>query len=85
MHILTDKGHSSILHVQCFGVADCDTDHYRVFAKVRKTLSASTGGTYKFRMQRFFLKNLNGVEENSIVSKFPKDVQLQKTSTTTEK
>ena len=82
---MTDKGHSSIIHVQCFGVADYDTDHYHVFAKVRETLSACTGVTYKFRMQRFFLKKLNGVEKNRIGSKFPKDVQLQKTSTTTEK
>lgn len=35
VHILTDKRHSSILHVQCFGGADCATDHYRVVAKVR--------------------------------------------------
>jgi hypothetical protein len=85
VHILPDKRHSSILHVQCFGGADCDTDHYRVVAKVRGTLSASTGKTYRFRMQRFFLKKLKGVEENSIGSKFPTDVQLQKTSTTAGK
>ena len=81
VHILTDKRQSSIVHVQCFGGADCDTDHYRVVAKVREKLSASTGGTYKFRKQKFFRKKLNGVEENSIGSKFSTDVQLQKTST----
>jgi hypothetical protein len=84
VHTLTDKRHSSILHVQCFGGADCDTKHYRVVAEVKETFSASTGGTYKFRMQRFFLKKLNCVEENSMGSKFPTDVQIQKTSTTAE-
>jgi hypothetical protein len=28
------RGHSSILDVQLFGAADCDTDHYLVVAKL---------------------------------------------------
>jgi hypothetical protein len=36
-HILIDRRwHSSILHVQSFRAADCDTDHYLVVAKVRE-------------------------------------------------
>jgi hypothetical protein len=75
-HILTDKRHSSILHVQSFGGTYCDTDQYLAVAKVREILSASTGGTYKFLMQRFFLMKLNSVEEKKNGSKFPTDVQL---------
>lgn len=59
----------STLHVQSFGGADCDPDHYLVVAKLMETLSASTGETYQFLKQRLFLKKLNGVEDNSIGSK----------------
>jgi len=35
-HVLIDKRwHSSVLDMRNFGVADCDTDHYLVIAKVR--------------------------------------------------
>ena len=41
-HILTDRRwHSSILNVQSFGGADCDTDHYLVVAKVMERLAVS--------------------------------------------
>ena len=39
-HILIDRRwHSSILDVRRFGGADCDTDYYLVFAKVRERLA----------------------------------------------
>jgi len=39
-HILIDRRqHSSILDVQSFRGADCDTDHYLVVAKVRERLA----------------------------------------------
>ena len=39
-HILIDRRwHSSILDVQSFRKADCDTDHYLVFASVRERLA----------------------------------------------
>jgi endonuclease/exonuclease/phosphatase family metal-dependent hydrolase len=39
-HILIDKRrHSSVLDVQSFRAADCDTDHYLVVAKIRETSS----------------------------------------------
>jgi len=35
-HVLIHKRrHSNIVNVQSFGLADCDTDHYLVIAKVR--------------------------------------------------
>lgn len=76
VHILIDKRQSSVLHVQPFGGTHCDTDQYLEVAKVGEILSASTGGTYKYLMQRFFLMKLNGVEEKNIGSKFPTDVHL---------
>jgi len=39
-HILTDgRWHSSILDIQSFKGADCDSDHYLVVAKFRKRFS----------------------------------------------
>ena len=41
-HILIDRRrHSSIIDVRSFRVADCDTDHYLVFAKMRERLTVS--------------------------------------------
>jgi hypothetical protein len=41
-HVLIDRRwHSSILDVQSFRGADCDTDHYLVVAKVRERLAVS--------------------------------------------
>jgi hypothetical protein len=41
-HILIDRRwHSSVLDVRIFGGADCDTDHFLVFIKVRKRLALS--------------------------------------------
>jgi hypothetical protein len=42
VHVLLDRRqHSSILDVQCFRGADCDTDHYLVVAEVRERLAVS--------------------------------------------
>ena len=39
-HILIDRRrHSSIIDIQNFRGADCDTDHYLVVAKVRERLA----------------------------------------------
>jgi hypothetical protein len=41
-HILIDRRrHSSILDVESFGAADCDTDNYLVVAEVRERLAMS--------------------------------------------
>ena len=41
-HILIDRRwHLSILDLQSFRGADCDTDHYQVVAKVREKLAVS--------------------------------------------
>ncbi|PNF22162.1 hypothetical protein B7P43_G05764 [Cryptotermes secundus] len=62
-HILIERRrHSSILDVQSFRAADCDTDHYLVVAKVRERLAVSKQTTHRLHMERFNLKKLNEVE-----------------------
>jgi hypothetical protein len=56
------RRHSSILDVQLFRAADCDTDHYLVVAKVRERLAVSKQTRHRFHMERFSLKKLNKVE-----------------------
>jgi len=52
-HILTDrKWHSSVLDVQSFREADCDTDHYLLVAKVRERLAVSKQAAQKFDGER---------------------------------
>jgi hypothetical protein len=47
-YILIDRRwHSSILDVQLFWAADCDTDHYLVVAKVRERLAVSKLTTHR--------------------------------------
>ena len=48
-HILKDRRrHSSILDVQSYRGADCDTDHYLVVAKLRERLAVSKQAAQKF-------------------------------------
>jgi hypothetical protein len=62
-HILIDRRrHSSILDVQSFRAADCDTDHYLVVAKVRERLAVSKQTTHRVHMERFKLKKLKEVK-----------------------
>jgi hypothetical protein len=62
-HILIDRRrHSSILDIRSFRVADSDTAHYPVVAKVRERLAVSKQTTQRVHMERFNLKKLNEVE-----------------------
>jgi len=61
--ILRDgRWHSSILDVQRFRGADCDTDHYLVVPKVRERLAVSKQETQKLDGERFNLRKLNELE-----------------------
>jgi hypothetical protein len=62
-HILIDKRrHSSIVDVQSFRGANCDTDHCLVVAKVRERLAVRKQATQKFDTVRFNLRKLNYLE-----------------------
>ena len=56
------RWHSNVLDVQNFRGADCDTDHYLVFAKVRERLAVGKQAAQRFDMQRFNLRKLNEPE-----------------------
>jgi hypothetical protein len=59
-HILIDRRrHSSILDVQSFRGADCDTEHCLVVAKIRERLVVSKRPVNKMDMDRFNLKKLS--------------------------
>jgi len=51
--------HSSILDVQSFWAADCDTYHCLVITKVRERLAVSKQQAQKFNVERFNLRLLN--------------------------
>ena len=60
------RRHTSILDVQKFQGADCDTDHYLVVvAKLREKLDVRKQAAQKFDGERFNLRKLNelGVKE----------------------
>jgi len=62
-HMLIDKRwHSSILDVQSFRGADCDTVHSLVVAKVREILTISKQVAQKFYGERFNLRKLNELD-----------------------
>ena len=57
------RWHSSILDVYIVsGVAESDTDHYLVVAKVRESLAVNKETAQKFDGERFNLKKLNELE-----------------------
>jgi len=62
-HVLIDRRwHSSVLDVQSFTGADCDTDHYLVIAKVRERLAVGKQAAQRYDRQRFNLRKLNELE-----------------------
>jgi hypothetical protein len=68
--LIDRRQHSSILDVQLFGAADCDTDHYLVVAKIRERLAVSKQTMQRVYMERFNLKELNkieGIEQYQVV------------------
>ena len=60
--ILIDKRWPSILDVNGFRGADCDTDHYLVVAKVWERMAVSKQAAQKFEGERFNLRKLNELE-----------------------
>jgi hypothetical protein len=80
-HILIGRRwHSSILDVQLFRTADCDTDQYLVMTKVRERLAVSKQTVHRVHMEMFSLKKLNEVEvKSSILLKSQIILQLWKT------
>jgi hypothetical protein len=58
-HILVDRrGHLSVLDVQSFRAADCDTDRYPVVAKVRERLAVKEQRLHRFHMEGFNFEKL---------------------------
>jgi glycine betaine/choline ABC-type transport system substrate-binding protein len=57
--LIDRRQHSSILDIQSFRGADCDTDHYLVAAKVRERLAVSKRAAQKTDMERFNVKKVN--------------------------
>jgi len=57
-HIFIDRRwHLSMLDVRSFRGADCDTDHYLVFVKVKGRLAVSKQAEEKFDVERFNLRS----------------------------
>jgi hypothetical protein len=62
-HILVDRGrHSNVFDVRSYRVADCDSDHHLVVAKVRERLAVNKQRSHRFHKERFNCKKLNEVE-----------------------
>jgi HD superfamily phosphodiesterase len=53
---------TSILDVRLFSVADCDSDHYLVVAKVRERLAVNEQRSHRFNAEMFNLTILNETE-----------------------
>jgi hypothetical protein len=60
--LIDKRRHSNIVDVRSFGGADCDTDHCLVVAKLRERISVSKRARKNFDLERFDLRNLEGVE-----------------------
>ena len=76
------RWHSSVLDVQRFRGADCDTEHYLVIAKVRERLAVGKQAAQRFDRQRFNLRKLNELEVrkgNSIRMRLQTGLQLWRT------
>jgi hypothetical protein len=65
--LIARRRHSSILDVQSFRAADCDTDHYLVVAKVSERLAVSNQITHRIHIERISLKKLNEIEGRSTI------------------
>jgi hypothetical protein len=65
--LIDRRWHSSILDVQSFRVAACDTDHYSIVAKVGERLAVSKQAAQKFDV-RFNLRKLNELEVRKQIS-----------------
>ena len=62
-HIMIDRRwHSSMLDVQRFRGADCDTDHYLVIINVRECLAVSKQAEQQFYVERFNVRKLRELE-----------------------
>jgi hypothetical protein len=53
--LIVKRRHSSLLNIELFREADCDTDHYLVVAEVRERLAVSKRTMHRFHMKRFSL------------------------------
>jgi hypothetical protein len=60
--LIDRRWHSSILDVQSFREADCDTDYYLVWAQIRERLAVSKQGMQRVHTERFNLERLNKVD-----------------------
>ena len=82
-HVVIDRRwHSSVLDVQSFRGADCDTDHYLVIAKFRERIAVGKQAAQRFDWERFNLRKLNEPEVgNSISLRLQSGLQLWRTRT----
>jgi len=62
-HVWTDRRwHHSLLNVRSFRGADCNTDHYMVFARVRVRPAVRKPATQKFDVETLNARKLRELE-----------------------